>query len=360
MEYKDYYKILGVARGASADDIKKAFRKLARKYHPDVNPGDKKAEAKFKEINEAYEVLSDPEKRGKYDTLGPNWQEQFGPSGFGGFGGGTRRSYSTGGRGGQESQFDPNNFSDFFETLFGRSNGFGTAGGRTGGANGMGGMGNMGNMGGMRSDMRRRAGDDIEQPVEVTLQEAFIGGVRTFNIQSTEECPTCHGTGEVNGKTCSTCGGQGMVPRNKRIQVKIPAGVDNGSKIRVAGEGQPGIGGGPRGDLFLVISVKPDAAYERKGDDLYEDVDVDLVTAMLGGEVVVPMLDGKRLKLTIPAETQNGRTFRLAGKGMPHLRGEGSGNLFARVHVVLPTHLTSEERELFERFAHGRSVEAHT
>lgn len=358
MEYKDYYKILGVARGASADDIKKAFRKLARKYHPDVNPGDKKAEARFKEINEAYEVLSDPEKRNKYDTLGPNWQEQFGPSGFGGFGGfgnGTRRSYSTGGRGGAGGQgsqfdFDPNNFSDFFETLFGRS--AGATGGRAG-------AGSTGYTNGMRSDMRRRAGEDIEQPVEVTLQEAYTGGARTFNIQSTEECTTCKGTGEVGGRVCSTCGGQGMVPRNKRIQVKIPAGVDNGSKIRVAGEGQPGIGGGPRGDLFLVINVKPDATFERKGDDLYEDVDVDLVTAMLGGEVVVPTLDGRRLMLTIPAETQNGRTFRLAGKGMPRLRGEGSGNLYARMRVVLPTHLTSEERELFEQFARGRGVAAH-
>jgi DnaJ-class molecular chaperone len=364
MEYKDYYKILGVARGASADDIKKAFRKLARKYHPDVNPGDKKAEARFKEINEAYEVLSDPEKRSKYDTLGPNWQEQFGPSGFGGFSGfgnNTRRSYSTSGRGsagGQNSQFDfdPSNFSDFFETLFGRSSGFGATGGRTGGPNGTSGTNGTS---GMRSDMRRRAGDDIEQPVEVTLQEAYVGGVRTFNIQSTEECPTCKGTGEVSGKVCSTCGGQGMVPRNKRIQVKIPAGVDNGSKIRVAGEGQPGIGGGPRGDLFLVISVKPDPTFERKGDDLYEDVDVDLVTAMLGGEVVVPTLDGRRLMLTIPAETQNGRSFRLAGKGMPRLRGEGSGNLYARMRVVLPTHLTSKERELFEQFARGRDVPAH-
>jgi DnaJ-class molecular chaperone len=150
-----------------------------------------------------------------------------------------------------------------------------------------------------------------------------------------------------------------MLPRNKRIQVKIPAGVDNGSKIRVAGEGQPGIGGGPRGDLFLVISVKPDEAFERKGDDLYEDVDVDLVTAVLGGEGIVPTLDGRKLKLTIPAETQNGRTFRLAGKGMPRLRSEGSGNLYARVHVVLPTHLTAEERGLFEQFARGRGAEAH-
>jgi DnaJ-class molecular chaperone len=338
MEYKDYYKILGVERGASADDIKKAFRKLARKYHPDVNPGDKKSEAKFKEINEAYEVLSDPEKRKRYDTLGPNWQEQFGPSANGAW-----RTYNFGGRAANQGfDFDPtgSGFSDFFEMLFGRA---GMARGGTGGA-------------GMRSDFRRRAGDDIEQPVEITFQEAYTGATRTFNIQSSEVCPSCQGTGELNNRLCSTCGGSGAVPRNKRIQVKIPAGVDNGSKIRVAGEGQPGIGGGPRGDLYLVISVKPDAVFERKGDDLYEDVDVELVTAMLGGEVPVPLPDGKKLLLTIPPETQNGRVFRLAGKGMPRLRGEGSGNLYARVRVVLPTHLTAKERALFEELARMRGV----
>ncbi len=343
MEYKDYYKILGVARGASADEIKKAFRKLARKYHPDVNPGDKKAEAKFKEINEAYEVLSDAEKRNKYDTLGPNWQEQFGPSMSN-----TRRSYSTGnGRTQQQFEFDQSNFSDFFETLFGRSSGFGSTSGA-------------GRTGGVRDDMRRRTGDDIEQPVEVTLQEAYTGGARTFNIQSTEVCPTCQGTGEVNGRVCSTCGGQGVVPRNKRIQVKIPAGVDNGSRIRVAGEGQPGFGGGPRGDLYLIISVRPDPTFERKGDELNVDIDVELVTALLGGEVPVPLLDGRRVMLTIPAETQNNRVFRLAGKGMPRLRAEGSGNLYAHVRIVLPTHLSQEERGLFEKFARGRSAEVHS
>ena len=219
MDYKDYYKILNISRGASADEIKKAFRKLARKHHPDVNPGDKKAEARFKEINEAYEVLSDPDKRRKYDTLGPNWQEQFGPTT-------TRRSYGFPGRG-SSSPFDFESsggggpaFSDFFETLFGR-----------------GGMGGMASSGGTR-DMRRRTGDNIEQPVEVTLQEAYLGVIRTFNIQSTEVCATCKGTGEVAGKPCVVCAGQGMIPRNKRIQVKINAGVDNGSKIRVAGEGR--------------------------------------------------------------------------------------------------------------------------
>lgn len=340
MDYKDYYKILGVARGASADDIKKAFRKLARKYHPDVNPGDKKSEEKFKEINEAYEVLSDPDKRRKYDTLGPNWQEQFGPN----FASSRRSSSAYSGRS-VPFDFDPNGpgFSDFFEALFGRS---GQAAGARSPRNG--------------SDIRRRTGDNIEQPVEVTLQEAYLGATRTFNIQSTEVCPTCKGTGEASGKLCPSCNGQGVVPRNKRIQVKIPAGVDNGSKIRVAGEGQPGIGGGARGDLFLVISVKPDAAFERKGDDLYVDVEVELVKAMLGGEVPVPIPDGRKLILTIPAETQNNRSFRLAGKGMPHLRGDGNGNLIARVKVILPMRLSTEERELFEKLARSRGVEVHS
>ncbi len=283
MDYKDYYKILGVQRGANADDIKKAFRKLARKYHPDVNPGDKKAEEKFKEINEAYEVLSDADKRKKYDTLGPNWQEQFGPN-FSS----TRRANPFGGR---TSPFgydtmagagDNSQFSDFFEVLFGRSNPSAT---RTH----------------TRNDMRRRAGDNIEQPVEVTLQEAYLGGMRTFNIQSTEICTVCKGTGEVGSKPCATCNGQGMIPRSKKLQVKIPAGVDNGSRIRVAGEGQPGIGGGPRGDLYLVISIKLDPTFERKGDDLFVDIEVDLVTAMLGGTVPVPTPDGRKLMLTISA-----------------------------------------------------------
>src|SRR5947209_14614651 len=319
MEYKDYYKVLGVSRSASAEDIKKAFRKLARRYHPDVNPGDKKSEEKFKEINEAYEVLSDVTKRRKYDTLGPNWQEQFGyPSAAGG---------RTSNFRGSTMDYNSAGFSDFFETLFGRS-----------------------------SASTRKVGDDIEQRVEVTLQEAYAGGMRTFNIQSTETCPVCRGTRVVAGRSCTNCSGLGMLARNKRIQVKIPPGVDNGSRIRVAGEGQPGSGGGPRGDLFLIIAIKPDPLYERKGDDLYLDCEVDLVTAMLGGEAQVPLPDGRKLVLTIPPETQNGRVFRLAGKGMPRLRGEGSGNLFARVKVVLPVPLSEEERDLFEQLARIRGA----
>jgi DnaJ-class molecular chaperone len=328
MEYKDYYKILGVSKNASTDEIKKAFRKLARKYHPDVNPGDKKAEERFKEINEAYEVLSDADKRRKYDTLGPNWMDQFGPA--------AGRRAGSGFRSAPFGFDTSSNFSDFFETLFGSMGGTRSAGTRT------------------SQDFRRRVGDNIEQPVEVTLQEAYTGGTRTFNVQTTEICPICRGLGEINSKVCANCSGQGQLAHSKRIQVKIPAGVDNGSRIRVAGEGQPGIGGGPRGDLFLVISIKPDPLYERKGDDLYLDFEVDLVTAMLGGEAPVSLPDGRKLTLTIPPETQNGRVFRLAGKGMPRLRGEGNGNLYARMKVVLPMHLTSSERALFEQLARTR------
>jgi DnaJ-class molecular chaperone len=341
MEYKDYYKVLGIQRTASQDEIKKAFRKLARKYHPDVNPGDKKAEARFKEINEAYEVLSDPEKRQKYDTLGPNWQEQFGFSGagtgpFGRTGTGTR----TGRSGNIPFDFDPDptHFSDFFETLFGRA---GTRTGRTTTTT--------------ADRLRQRQGDNIEQPVEVTLQEAYSGGTRKFVVQSPEVCSTCKGTGEVNGRTCLTCQGQGQTTRTKHIEVRIPPGVDNGSRVRVAGEGQPGIGGGPRGDLFLVISVRPDPNFERKGDDLTTEIPVDLTTAMLGGEAPVTTPDGKRLLLTIPPETQNGQEFRLTGKGMPNLRSGVRGNLYARVRVMLPTRLTPHEKELFAELARGRS-----
>ncbi|MGH2506997.1 MAG: DnaJ C-terminal domain-containing protein [Ktedonobacteraceae bacterium] len=345
MDYKDYYKVLGLTKEATSDDVKKAFRKLARQYHPDVNPGDKKSEEKFKEINEAYEVLSDAEKRKKYDTLGPNWQEQFGPQ-F------SRRPTYGRTYGGQTYRTGPNmdfdggttGFSDFFETLFGRSNMGGTSTRST------------------QESLRKRVGENIEQPVEITLSEAYTGASRTFNIQSTEVCPACRGTGEINHRTCPACSGQGVTAKIKRLQVKIPAGVDNGSKIRVAGEGQPGLGGGPRGDLYLVINVKTDSQFERKGDDLSVDLDVDLVTAMLGGEVPVPLPDGRKLVLTIPPETQNGRLFRLSGKGMPRLREEGQGTLFARVKVVLPMQLTPEERELFELLARkrGRGTEVHS
>ena len=345
---KDYYKILGVARGASVDDIKQAFRKLARQYHPDVNPGDKKAEAKFKEINEAYEVLSDPQKRRQYDLLGSHWQ-QFAQGGAGGRSGRGSSPFDFAGGG--------NGFSDFVETLFGRAAQQAQSRAGTGARTGTG----TGASGAREESFKRpRAGENIEQTVEVSFQEAYIGGSRNFNIQSTVACSVCQGKGELGGRKCASCQGQGLLPKNKRIQVKIPPGVDNGSRIRVAGEGQPGSNGGPRGDLYFVITVKADPLYERKDDDLYTDVDVELVKAMLGGEVAVPVPDGRKLALKIPAETQNGAIFRLGGKGMPHLRGEGNGNLYARVKVVLPTHLSSEERALFEQLARSRGSEIHS
>ncbi|MEO7003277.1 MAG: J domain-containing protein [Ktedonobacterales bacterium] len=347
MDYKDYYKILGVSRSANADDIKKAFRRLARKYHPDVNPGDKTAEARFKEINEAYEVLSDPDKRRKYDTLGPNWQEQFGPSASG-----TRaranpfgRSRSSGGGASDAgSPFDfgdptGTNFSDFFDTLFRRA-----------------GSPSSTSSSGSTTSTIRRKGDDVERPVEITLREAFNGTTRTYTIQQTEPCVTCNGTGRITGKICGVCNGTGVVERSRKLDVKIPSGVDNGSRVRVTGEGQPGVGGAAKGDLILIVAVRPDPAFERKGDDLLVTAQAPLTTAVLGGEIPVPTLDGKRVLLTLPPETQNGRVFRLVGKGMPKESGDGRGNLLARIEVTLPQKLSPREKQLFEELARQRGL----
>ncbi len=337
MDYKDYYKILGVAKTATADEVKKAYRALARKYHPDVNPGDKSAENKFKDINEAYEVLSDPEKRHKYDTLGPNWQEQFGYGGAPAGGGMRTRTYTspTGrSRGGSTIDFeDPTGFSDFFETLFGRRTASGTTTTRSG-----------------RSGFGSLRGADIEQPVEISLREAYTGTARAYNIEAPEECATCRGTGRANGHACLVCNGTGQVLHSRRVEVKIPAGADNGTRVVVAGEGNTGAAGVSRGDLILTVTVKPDPRFERRGADLIVDVQVSLTTAMLGGEAPVPTPDGKRLLLTIPPETQNAQTFRLTGKGMPK-QGGVAGNLIARIQVVLPKKLTDREKALFEELA---------
>lgn len=357
MEYKDYYKILGVTKSASAEEIKKAFRRLARKYHPDVNPGNKAAEARFKEVNEAYEVLSDPVKRDRYDTLGPNWQEQFG------FGGASRpgsrtRTGTPGGsstsRGGTSSGdwADPTGFSDFFDTLFGRrTTSPGTS--STGRANGSYGSRSSTTTGQPRI---RHRGEDIEQPLEITLQEAYTGTSRTYTIQMPEPCAVCKGRGEVGGHICTACTGSGTTTRTRRVEAHIRAGVETGERVRVAGEGHPGANGGSAGDLYIVVTVKPDTAFERRGDDLVTELAVPLTTAMLGGEAAVYLPDGKRLLLTIPPETQNGQTFRLAGKGMPRRAG-GSGHLLARVQVTLPKHLTPRERQLFEELASELSRE---
>jgi curved DNA-binding protein len=303
MEYKDYYKILGVDRGAEEKEIKKAYRKLARQHHPDVNPGDKAAEERFKDINEAYEVLSDPEKRRKYDQLGSSWQQwqRTGrdPGGFdwsqwfsGAQPGGVRVEYRD--LGDLGDLFGSGGFSDFFQSIFG-------------------------GMGAPRA--RPRRGQDYTQPVEITLEEAFQGATRMIQKDG------------------------------RRLEVKIPPGVRTGSKVRVAGEGSPGIAGGTSGDLYLEVNVLPHSVFEREGDDLRCEVPVSLYTTVLGGEVKVPTPGGD-VMLNIPPETQGGRTFRLRGKGMPNLRNpKKHGDLYARLRVQVPQKLNQREKELFRELA---------
>ena len=296
MEYKDYYKILGVDKNASAKEIKSAYRRLAQRYHPDKNPGDRQAEERFKEINEAYEVLGDEQKRAKYDRLGASyaqWERAGRPgSGFdfsqwAGTPGGVHVEY------GDLNDLFEGNFSDFFNSIFG-------------------------GMGGSTRTWSRMRGEDIEQPVEISLEEAYTGTRRTFQ------------------------------KGNQRREVNIPPGVKTGTKVRLAGEG--GSGRTP-GDLYLVITVRPHSQFRREGDDLHLDLPLDLYTALLGGEVRVPTLNGD-VMLTIPPETQSGKTFRLSGRGMPHLRRPGEfGDLYVHVQVRIPVNLTGEERRLFEQLA---------
>jgi len=317
MAGKDYYSILGVGRNASEREIKQAYRKLARKHHPDVNPNDKSAEARFKEINEAYEVLSDKEKRQKYDQYGDQWQhaDQFAQA--------QRQApfRDSGPRGGQSFRFEEMDLGNLFGDLFG---------------------------GGRSRRARPRRGQDVEYPVEVTLEEAYQGTKRTIALQSDEPCSGCKGTGMIQNLPCSVCQGSGMVSTVKRLEVKIPSGVRDRSRVRIAGKGGTGYAGGAGGDLYLVVSVKRHHLFERKGDNLYVEVPVPLTIAVLGGEVMMPSLKGK-LALKVPPETQNGRTFRLNGKGMPHLGNSSHGDLLAKVNVVLPTKLSDEEKGLFQR-----------
>jgi curved DNA-binding protein len=297
MDFVDYYKTLGVAKNASTEDIKKAYRKLARKYHPDVNPNDKEANKKFQQINEANEVLSDAEKRKKYDQYGENWkhadqyeqqrqqQRQQGQGGFGGFGdfGGGDYTYSSGDEGG---------FSDFFESLFG-----GTRGGR-------------------RSQAKYR-GQDYNAELNLSLTDASTTHKQTITI---------------NGKN---------------VRITIPAGVENGQQIKLKGYGSPGANGGPNGDLIITFVIKNDTNLKREGNNLYKDEDLDLYTAVLGGEKTIDTLSGK-IKLKVTAETQNGTKVRLKGKGFPVYKKEGQfGDLYVTWNIKLPTNLTEKQKELF-------------
>ncbi|PJF30790.1 MAG: molecular chaperone DnaJ [Candidatus Thermofonsia Clade 1 bacterium] len=286
---QDYYKILGVSRSASAEEIKKAYRNLARRYHPDRNPNNKEAEARFKQINEAYEVLSDAEKRARYDQLGRHYHQWRSGQGVDWSDiGGTGGSFS--GFGGEGS------FADFLASIFG--------GGRT------------------RETYRQPIrGQDVEMPIELTLEEAYSGTERT------------------------------ITRGNRRRTVRIPAGTRDGMRVRVEGEGEAGYAGGPNGDLYLVVSIKPHPLFEWRDDDLYTDLKLPLYTAVLGGEASVPTLNGE-VKLRIPPGTQSGKLFRISGRGMPRLKQPGEyGNLYARVLIQVPTDLTGEELALFEKLA---------
>lgn len=351
MAKQDYYELLGVSRDASDRDIKRAYRKLAMKYHPDRNPGDKEAEDKFKEISEAYEVLSDAQKKAAYD--------QFGHAGVdgqaGGFGGGG------GGFGGD--------FSDIFGDVFGDIFGGGGGGG-----------------GRRRSSVQR--GADLRYNLDLTLEEAVRGCEKTlhvptmvgcevcggsgakkgtsaktcptcnghgqvrmqqgfFSVQQT--CPTCHGDGKIISDPCDSCHGQGRVEETKTLQVKIPAGVDTGDRIRLAGEGEAGTHGGPAGDLYVQVNVREHPIFQRDGKHLYCEAPISFVDAALGGELDVPTLDG-RVKLKIPAETQTGKLFRLRGKGISPVRGGSTGDLLVRVVVETPVKLNSKQKELLREF----------
>jgi len=325
MDYRDYYKVLGVEKSASEDQIKKAYRKLAREYHPDMKPGDKKAEEHFKQINEAYEVLSDPGKRRKYDQLGASYQQYQHMGGDPrGFDWGQWMSGMGRQRGGARVEFSGDlndlfgqggDFSDFFNAIFGDMGaGTGTAPGTT-----------------QRTSRRARSsvhatgmrGRDYEQPIEITLEEAYTGTTRTLSKDG------------------------------QRIEVKIPAGARTGTKVRLSGQGTSGLGG-PAGDLYLVVQVLAHAVFERDGDDLTCELPVDLYTAVLGGEAVVHALGGD-VRLKIPPETQSGRVIRLAGQGMPRLREHGQqGDLKVKVRVTIPQPLSERERELFRELARLR------
>ncbi|HFD91837.1 MAG TPA: molecular chaperone DnaJ [Gammaproteobacteria bacterium] len=347
MARQDYYELLGVARNASEAELKKAYRRLAMKYHPDRNPGDKEAEEKFKAAKEAYEVLSDPQKRAAYDQFGHAGVDPAAAAGggFGGFRGGA-------------------SFSDIFDDVFGDI--FGSRGGR--------------------SQVYR--GADLRYDLDLTLEEAVQGTTARIRIPTHVKCRSCDGTGAKRGTTptaCTTCGGQGQVrmqqgffsiqqtcPRckgsgriitdpcgscrgsgrvreTKTLSVKIPPGVDTGDRIRLAGEGEAGENGGPPGDLYVQIRVKPHPIFTREGNNLYCEMPISFVTLALGGELEVPTLDG-RVKLKVPPETQTGKVFRLRGKGVRSIHDDGVGDLLCRVVVETPVHLNPHQKELLREF----------
>lgn len=329
INYKDYYQVLGVPKNAAEKDIKSAYRRLARKWHPDANPTNQKAaEEKFKEIQEAYEVIGDAEKRRKYDALGSDWQraaqqaeqqrryrnqqqQEFNSFGFG-----------------QQGPGGPSGFSDFFDAFFS-------------------GMGAGRRPSGQRVQQR---GQDLETTLELTMRDAYDGGSKSVSLQIEDLCGQCHGTGTLDRKICSKCHGTGRVLETKRFDVTIPKGVRDGQRIRLAGQGGTGMGGGPKGDLYLVVHLKEDERYTRKGDDLHIDFPVSIYDLILGGEVRVPTMTGD-VTVTVPPGTQSNKLLRLTGKGMPHPKGGGNGDQYVRLIGTVPQNLSDKEIKLYRELA---------
>ncbi len=327
-KFQDYYETLGVARMATADEIRKAYRKLSRQHHPDLNPGNKAAEEKFKAVQEAYDVLSDEKKRKRYDQLGEHWKA-----------GADFQPPPDWGRGGPEREFSPEDwqaafgggggerFSDFFQTLFG------------GGVP----------RGQQRAQVRRR-GNDIEAELPLTLAEAHRGGARMVSVQGWERCSDCDGIGVVGQRSCDACSARGQRPVTNSLQVSIPVGMRDGNVLRLSGQGEPGLGGGPAGDLFVRIRLQPEACFAIEGtDDLLTELPVAPWEAVLGAKVPLATLDGS-VEMTVPGGSQTGQRLRLRGQGLS--RRDGSrGDLYARLKVVVPTHVNDSERNLFQQLA---------
>lgn len=299
MEFKDYYQILGVDRKATAKEIKAAYRGLARNFHPDLHPGDHEAEQKFSDINEAYEVLQDDEKRKQFDEIADYVKAKGHPPR-------PAEAYDDGG-----------DAASFFEQFFGRRH----------------------------SRASAHPGADLHTEVEITLQEASAGTTRQLTLNRQEPCPVCQGSGLHDRKLCHTCRGLGQVLVPQSLEVRIPAGVTEGAVVRLAGQGGPG---SPRGDLLLVITLSPDPVYRVEGYDLYRDLEVSIFTAILGGEVQVEGLKGK-LGLKLPADTQNGKVFRLRGQGLARSAGKPAGDLYATISLRIPTGMTEETRQQFRQ-----------
>ena len=356
MAKQDYYDLLGVSRSAKADEIKKAFRKLAMKYHPDKNQGDKEAEKKFKEINEAYEVLKDDQKRAAYDRMGHAAFE-------GGMGGGGGGFHQAGG-----FDFSSAGFGNIFEDVFADIMG--------------GGRGRQ-----AQADLR---GSDLRYNMEISFEDAYNGLKKNIKIPTNATCETCHGSGAAEGSKpetcpichgqgkvharqgfftiertcanchglgqviknpCKTCHGAGRVRKEKTLSVTIPAGIDDGARIRLAGEGEAGLRGGTPGDLYIFLHIKPHKFFHRDGSNIYCQVPISMTTATLGGEIEVPSIDGHKVRVTIPEGTQSGKQFRLKGKGMSILRSSSRGDMYIQTQVETPVSLTKRQKELLAEFA---------